>query len=134
MTLPLPFKDRALDLWWVVLGGFAVCAFLTWIERDADRKPFDPAGYTKVVKALREAYDGMLALVYFATIAGASLAGLFVFIGARTHAQWLPQMSIEHPRLRAQRVVGGGVRALPHLRPDVHGRRVALGVRPLAAP
>jgi len=35
----------------------------------------------------------MLALVYFATIAGASLAGLFVFIGAKTHAHWMPQMS-----------------------------------------
>ena len=92
-TFPESFKDRALDLWWVVLGGFAVCAFLTWIERDAQRKPFDPAGYTQVIKTLREAYDGMLALVYFATIAGASLAGLVVFIGARTHAKWLPQMS-----------------------------------------
>ena len=31
--------------------------------------------------------------VYFATIAGASLAGLFVFVGMRTHAHWMPQMS-----------------------------------------
>ncbi|HEX8793927.1 MAG TPA: glycosyltransferase family 39 protein [Polyangiaceae bacterium] len=92
-SFPESFKDRALDLWWVVLGGFALCAFITWLERDAERKPFDPANYVKVIRTLREAYDGMLALVFFATIAGASLAGLFVFIGARTHAHWMPQMS-----------------------------------------
>lgn len=90
---PDSFKDQALNLWWVVLGGFAVCAFLTWIERDAERTPFDPSTYAKVIKTLREAFDGMLALVYFATIAGASLAGLFVFIGMRLHAHWMPQMS-----------------------------------------
>lgn len=92
-NFPESFKDEALALWWVVLGGFALCAFLTWIERDAKRKPFDPATYATVLKTLREAYDGMLALVYFATIAGASLAGLFVFVGTRTHAHWMPQMS-----------------------------------------
>ncbi len=92
-TFPDSFKDQALKLWWVVLGGFAVTAFLTWIERDAERNPFDPATYTKVLKTLREAFDGMLALVYFATIAGASLAGLFVFVGMRLHAHWMPQMS-----------------------------------------
>jgi 4-amino-4-deoxy-L-arabinose transferase-like glycosyltransferase len=92
-TFPDSFKDQALNLWWVVLGGFAICAFLTWIERDADRTPFDPSTYSKVIKTLREAFDGMLALVYFATIAGASLAGLFVFIGMRLHAHWMPQMS-----------------------------------------
>ncbi len=92
-TFPESFKDKALALWWVVLGGFAVCAFLTWIERDADRKPFDPAGYARVVRALHGAYDRMLSLVYLATVAGASLAGLVVFFGARTRAHWLPQMS-----------------------------------------
>jgi 4-amino-4-deoxy-L-arabinose transferase-like glycosyltransferase len=92
-TFPDSFKDTALKLWWVVLGGFAVTAFLTWIERDAERTPFDPATYSKVLKTLREAFDGMLALVYFATIAGASLAGLFVFVGMRLHAHWMPQMS-----------------------------------------
>ncbi len=92
-SFPESFKDRALDLWWVVLGGFALCAFITWLERDAERTPFDPANYWKVIRSLREAYDGMLALVFFATIAGASLAGLFVFVGARTHAHWMPQMS-----------------------------------------
>ncbi len=92
-TFPEGFKDTALAIWWVVLGGFALCALITWVERDADREPFDPASYAKVLRALREAYDGILALVYFATIAGASVAGLLVVIGSRTHAHWLPQMS-----------------------------------------
>ncbi len=92
-TFPESFKDKALNLWWVVLGGFALTAFLTWVERDAKRTPFDPTTYAKVLRTLREAYDGMLALVYFATVAGASLAGLFVFAGMRTHAHWMPQMS-----------------------------------------
>jgi hypothetical protein len=92
-TFPESFKDQSLNLWWVVLGGFAICAFLTWIEVDAKRRPFDPSVYSKIIKTLREAFDGMLALVYFATIAGASLAGLFVFVGMRLHAHWMPQMS-----------------------------------------
>jgi hypothetical protein len=90
---PEGFKDTALAIWWVVLGGFALCALITWIERDADREPFDPSSYAKVLRALREAYDGILALVYFATIAGASVAGLLVVVGTRMHAHWLPQMS-----------------------------------------
>jgi hypothetical protein len=92
-NFPESFKDLALKLWWGVLGGFALCAFLTWVERDAEREPFDPKNIGKVVRQLREAWDGLLALVYFATIAGASLAGLFVWIGVRTHAHWMPQMS-----------------------------------------
>ncbi len=92
-TFPESFKEEALKLWWVVLGGFALCAFLTWIEREAERDPFDPAVYAKVLRTLREAYDGLLSLVYFATIAGASLAGLFIFVGTRMHAHWMPQMS-----------------------------------------
>jgi len=82
-TFPETFKATALNLWWVVLGGFAVSAFLTWAERDAKRTPFDPATYARVLRTLRDAYDGMLALLYFATIAGASLAGLAVFLGLR---------------------------------------------------
>ncbi len=92
-TFPEGFKEHALSLWWVTLGGFAVCAFLTWVERDAERAPFDPAGYARVLAALREAYDGTLAVVFFAAVAGASLAGLIVFVGLRSHAGWLPQMS-----------------------------------------
>jgi 4-amino-4-deoxy-L-arabinose transferase-like glycosyltransferase len=91
-TFPESFKNTALSLWWVVLGGFALCAFLTWVERDADRKPFDPANYAAIARAIREAYDGMLVLVWFATIAGASLAGLFIWLGVRLKAHWLPQM------------------------------------------
>lgn len=93
-TFPESFKSTALTLWWVVLGGFAIVALLTWIERsDTDRRPFDPDSYGQVLRTLRAAYDGMLSLVYFATVAGASLAGLFVFAGTRTHAHWMPQMS-----------------------------------------
>src|SRR5260370_39448046 len=77
-TFPEGFKATALNLWWVVLGGFALCAFLTWAERDAKRTPFDPASYAQVLRTLREAYDGVLALVYFAVLAGASAAGLLV--------------------------------------------------------
>jgi hypothetical protein len=90
---PEGFKDQALDIWWVVLGGFALFNLLTWVERDAERQPFDPASYARVLRALREAYDGILALIYFALIAGASVAGLLVVIGSKTHAHWLPQMS-----------------------------------------
>jgi hypothetical protein len=92
-TFPESFKNTALNLWWIVLGGFALCAFLTWVERDAKRRPFDPVSYASVLRALREAYDGVLAIVYVATSAGAVLAGLIVWIGTKAHAHWLPQMS-----------------------------------------
>jgi len=92
-TFPESFKATALELWWVVMGGFAVCAFLTWVERDARRTPFDPATYGKVLRTLREAYDGLLALLYFATVAGAALAGIFVFAAMRLHAHWMPGVS-----------------------------------------
>ena len=75
-SFPESFKGTALTLWWVVLGGFAMCAFLTWVESGAKRKAFDPSTYAGVLRALREAYDGGLALVYFAVTAGAVLAGL----------------------------------------------------------
>jgi 4-amino-4-deoxy-L-arabinose transferase-like glycosyltransferase len=91
-TFPESFKAPALNLWWVVLGGFALCAFFTWVERDSDRKPFHAPNYSAIVRAIREAYDGMLVLVWFATIAGASLAGLVIWIGVRLKAHWLPQM------------------------------------------
>jgi hypothetical protein len=90
---PEGFKDTALGLWWVVMGGFALCALLTWVERDAEREPFDPSSYAKVLRTLREAYEGVLALIYFATVGGASIAGLLVVVGTKTHAHWLPQMS-----------------------------------------
>ncbi|HLK38229.1 MAG TPA: glycosyltransferase family 39 protein [Polyangiaceae bacterium] len=92
-TFPDGFKATALTLWWVVLGGFALCTLLTWVERDPDRTPFDPKEYGEVLKTLREAVDGLLAVVYFAAVAGTSLAGAIVLIGGKTHAHWLPQMS-----------------------------------------
>jgi 4-amino-4-deoxy-L-arabinose transferase-like glycosyltransferase len=92
-TFPESFKATALTLWWVVLGGFAVCAFLTWVERDAKRTPFDPATYGKVLRTLREAYDGLLALLYVAAAIGASLVGAVVFFGLRLHAHWLGSVS-----------------------------------------
>jgi hypothetical protein len=90
---PEGFKATALSLWWVALGGFALCALLTWIERDAAREPFDPSSYAKVLRALREAWDGLLVFFYLAVVAGLAVAGLGVLIGTRSHAHWLPQMS-----------------------------------------
>lgn len=107
-TFPDSFKATALQLWWVVLGGFAVILFLTFVERyrpaflrvkgaesmaPATREPFDPKGYLRVLLALRDAWDGMLALAYFAMVAGASLAGLALWLGSRQHAKWLPTLS-----------------------------------------
>jgi len=85
-TFPESFKDHALELWTLALIGFAGIAFLTWIERDPKREPFDPVRYAKVLRSLREAFDGLLVLSFFALVAGASLAGLVLFIGVRTHA------------------------------------------------
>jgi hypothetical protein len=92
-VFPESFKPHALAIWTVVLIGFAGVAFLTFVERDAERVPFDPANYLRVLLALRDAWDGMLALAYFAMVAGASLAGVAVWIGTRTHARWLPTLS-----------------------------------------
>jgi len=92
-TFPEGFKNTALGLWWVALGTFALCALFTWVEREADREPFDPTNYARVLRALQEAYDGVLSFVYLATVAAASLAGVVLVIGTRTHAHWLPTMS-----------------------------------------
>jgi hypothetical protein len=92
-TFPESFKSHSIAIWTVVLVGFAGIAFLTWVERDPRREPFEPKGYLSVLLALRDAWDGMLALAYFAMVAGASLAGLAVWIGTRQHAKWLPQLS-----------------------------------------
>lgn len=89
-TFPESFKNESTVLWMVLLLAFGVIAFLTFVERDAKRHPFDPATYVKVLNALRDAFDGLLSLVYFALVAGSSLAGLLVFIGMRTKAKWLP--------------------------------------------
>ncbi len=94
-SFPESYKDRALALWWVSLFGFAGIAFLTWVERDSKRRPFDPKNYLGVLYALRDAWDGLLALVYFALVAGASLAGLAIWAGTRFHAKWLPTISLQ---------------------------------------
>ena len=94
-TFPESFKDHALELWTVALIGFAGIAFLTWIERDPKREPFDPKRYARVLRALREAFDGLLALSFFALVAGASIAGLVIFVGVRMHAKWLPTISLQ---------------------------------------
>ncbi|MBX3186867.1 MAG: glycosyltransferase family 39 protein [Labilithrix sp.] len=92
-TFPETFKAHSLSIWTAVLVGFAGLAFLTMVERSSDRAPFAPKSYLKVLLELRDAWDGMLALAYFAMVAGASLAGLAVWIGARQHARWLPTLS-----------------------------------------
>ncbi len=92
-VFPDSFKAHSLVIWTIVLVGFAVIAFLTFVERDSEREPFAVRGYLKVLIALRDAWDGMLALAYFAMVAGAALAGLAVWIGSRNHARWLPVLS-----------------------------------------
>ncbi len=91
-TFPESFKNTALNVWWVVLGGFALCAFLTWVEGESKRRPFEPARYLGVLRSLRDAYDGVFATVYFAISGGAAIAALLVWIEMRTHGHWLPQM------------------------------------------
>jgi 4-amino-4-deoxy-L-arabinose transferase-like glycosyltransferase len=93
MSFPESFEAHSLALWWLALGGFATLAFLTWAERDAHRRPFDPASYAQILRTLRDAQDGVLALVYVASLAGASLAALVVFTGLKTHGHWLGPMS-----------------------------------------
>ena len=94
-TFPDSFKAHALMLWTVVLISFAGISFLTWVERDAARRPFDPAGYLKVLVSLREAWDGFLALFYLAVVAAASVAGIVIAIGNKVHAHWLGAISLQ---------------------------------------
>ena len=82
-TFPESFKEQSLLLWSIALYGFGAIAFLSWVERDSERKPFDPKIFLRVIDSLRDAWDGILMLIYFATIAGASLAGLVVWAGGR---------------------------------------------------
>jgi 4-amino-4-deoxy-L-arabinose transferase-like glycosyltransferase len=92
-TFPEGFKNHALLVWTIVLVGMAGLTFLVFVELDSARQPFDPHSYLRVLLALRDAWDGMLALAYFALVAGASLAGLAVWMGTRYHAKWLPTLS-----------------------------------------
>jgi hypothetical protein len=106
------FKNHNWLVWTIVLVGFAAIAFMThveryrplfvkvvsWIEERLEvpqREPFDPRAYLRVLLALRDAWDGMLALAYFAMVAGASLAGLVVWVGTRQHAKWLPSLGTQ---------------------------------------
>jgi hypothetical protein len=89
-TFPESFKNQSTVLWAVLLLGFGAVALLTWVERNAKREPFDPSIYLGTLRSLRDAWDGLLSLVYFALVAGASLTGLLVFVGLRMKARWLP--------------------------------------------
>jgi 4-amino-4-deoxy-L-arabinose transferase-like glycosyltransferase len=91
-TFPEAFKEKALALWTLALVGFALLGMLAWVERKADREPFDPATYLRTLRALRDAWDGMLALGYFAMVAGASIAGIVIFAGVRTKAAWVARV------------------------------------------
>lgn len=122
-TFPQSFEEQSNVLWWIALGGFAVVVLLTFIERyralpsrgapeaaartsspsealasseGAPRSPFDPKTYLRVLLALRDAWDGMLVLAYFALVAGASIAGLAVWIGTRKHMAWANALRLEY--------------------------------------
>jgi 4-amino-4-deoxy-L-arabinose transferase-like glycosyltransferase len=94
-AFPESFKAHALLLWTVVLIGFAGVGLVLWVERDSKRTPFDPAEYLKVLQALRDAWDGLLALGFFALVAGFSLGALAIWIGVKTHGAWLPTLSLQ---------------------------------------
>jgi len=101
-NFPESFKEHALLLWTLALVGFAAVSFLSWSERSEQgaqpepaRRPFDVDNYVRIATALRDAWDGLLALVYFALVAGASIAGLAIWVGSRFHAKWLPTISMQ---------------------------------------
>jgi 4-amino-4-deoxy-L-arabinose transferase-like glycosyltransferase len=94
-NFPEGFKADSLMLWTVALIGFAGLSFFAWAERDAKRTPFDPAEYLKILRALRDAWDGLLALAFFALVAGFSLGALAIWIGVKTHGAWLPNLSLQ---------------------------------------
>lgn len=100
-TFPEGFKDRAYVLWSVSLVGFAGLLLLTFLERESDRTPFAPRRYLKTLLGLRDAWDGMLALAYFAGVAGASLAGLGLWAGTRYKWTWIPQLGLQFRELVA---------------------------------
>jgi len=97
-NFPETFKEHALALWTVALVGFAGIAFLSWCERtdrDVKRRPFDVDNYLHIAHSLRDAWDGLLALVYFALVAGASLAGLLIWAATRFHLRMLSSISMQ---------------------------------------
>ncbi len=94
-VFPESFKEEALTKWWVTLGFFAVVSLFTWLEKDAKREPFAPSSYVNVAHELRTAWDGLLALSYFALVAGASLAGLVVWLGLRFKWKFVGALSLQ---------------------------------------
>jgi hypothetical protein len=94
-TFPDGFKQKALALWWVALGGFAAMTVLAWAERDAPRVPFSPRNYARVIASLRRAGDGIVVLTYLAAVIGAALAGLLVWWGTRQQWKATAQLTLQ---------------------------------------
>ncbi len=72
------------------------------------RTPFEPKGYLHVIVSLREAWDGLLALVFLALVAGASIAGVVIAVGIAPEGA----LAREHlaPDPRRDRSTSGGSR------------------------
>ncbi|HEY1958486.1 MAG TPA: glycosyltransferase family 39 protein [Polyangiaceae bacterium] len=109
-SFPESFKDTSLALWTVALVSFALLGMLLWTEGDETTeeqpkpkavvparkfKPFDPDRYLDLLDKLREAWDGWLAMAYFALVAGASIAGLAIWVGVRFHMGWVASVSLQ---------------------------------------
>jgi hypothetical protein len=101
-TFPESFKDTSLALWTVALVSFALLGMLLWTEGDDDeeekkkpQKPFDPDRYLSLLEKLRESWDGWLAMAYFALVAGASIAGLAIWVGVRFKMTWVAAVSLQ---------------------------------------
>ncbi len=102
-TFPESFKDTSLALWTVALVSFALLGMLLWTEGDEAEevtarkqwRPFDPSRYLELLNKLREAWDGILALAYFALVAGASIAGLAIWTGVRFKMGWVNSVSLQ---------------------------------------
>ena len=107
---PESFKDTSLALWTVALVSFALLGMLLWTEGDEATeekpktkplaapktfKPFDPDRYLDLLDKLREAWDGWLAMAYFALVAGASIAGLAIWVGVRFRMGWVSSVSLQ---------------------------------------
>ncbi len=100
-TFPESFKDTSLALWTVALVSFALLGMLLWTEGDEDDKPqkifkpFDPDRYLSQLNKLRDSWDGWLAMAYFALVAGASIAGLAIWVGVRFKMAWVGAVSLQ---------------------------------------
>ncbi len=100
-TFPESFKDTSLLLWTIALVSFALLGMLLWTEGDEEghapspHKSFDPDRYLELLTKLREAWDGWLAMAYFALVAGASIAGLAIWVGVRFKMTWVSSVSLQ---------------------------------------